>query len=496
MRACRVAAIILVGACASGNGEAPDASGPILLDGGPPPVDAACEGAQCEQDDAIYVARNGDDSNAGTRAAPMKTIAAAIEKAATSTPAKTVLIKGGQFVEQIAMKPGVSLHGGFDDSWTQSDGVITELAAGSPVVTFDGITVATSLSNLTIKSSDASGGGASSFAVVVTGSMAIELRDVVVLAGNGASGIDGSTGSNGSDGGDGSDGLPGTEHSGSFGCDSHTVPAGGAGGAHACGAAGGAGGAPGVGSENRGYGAGVGAPGWRCGFASGGTSGAPFDAGGRGSDGAAGGAGGWGASGGELGGFAGLLYVPANGANGENGSPGSSAGGGGGGGGGTNNCDSSGSSGGGGGGGGCFGTAGGAGGGGGGSFGIIAVDSNVVVKSSTVTAGYGGAGGRGGSGGLGGEGGTGGDGGPYGGSAEQDDGGMGGAGGHGGRGGNGGHGGGGGGGPSAALVCVGTATITIPQSTIKGGTGGPAGISSGNSGAPGLATPSMGCTFF
>jgi hypothetical protein len=46
------------------------------------------------------------------------------------------------------------------------------------------------------------------------------------------------------------------------------------------------------------------------------------------------------------------------------------------------------------------------------------------------------------------------------------------------------------------VVCAGTATITVPQSTLTGGTGGAAGASPGNPGAPGLSTRSIGCSFF
>jgi hypothetical protein len=174
----------------------------------------------------------------------------------------------------------------------------------------------------------------------------------------------------------------------------------------------------------------------------------------------------------------------------------SGGGGGGGGGGGTANCVSTGASGGGGGGGGCAGTGGAGGTGGGGSFGVISVDSQITIRSSVVRASRGGAGGRGGMAGSGGGGGMGLNGGPYGGASEQDDGGAAGFGGNGGKGGNGGAGGGGGGGPSAAVVCVGTGSITVPQTMLVPGTGGVGGISLVNNGMNGTATTAIGCQFF
>ena len=66
----------------------------------------------------------------------------------------------------------------------------------------------------------------------------------------------------------------------------------------------------------------------------------------------------------------------------------------------------------------------------------------------------------------------------------------------GGNGGKGGDAGGGGGGPSAAVVCVGTATITVPQSTLTSGQAGTGGTSRFSPGQDGVATRSINCSFF
>jgi hypothetical protein len=458
-------------------------------------IDAATCGTDMLPCSAIYVAPNGNDTAAGTQAAPMKTIPAAITKAAMANPPQAVFVRAGTYTAQVAMKPGVSLFGGFDETWKPNPAVVTEIDAPSPAVVFDQIMTGTSISNFTIKSDDAVGAGASSYAVVVTGSTGIELRDVTVTPGIGAAGVDGTDGTAGASGGNGSTGQPGCENS-SFLCDSCSIPVGGAGGSSACGRTGGRGGAPGhengtgaVGGDGVGY-PGSGGAGGPAGAGQNGTPGAV------GKDGLAGTAGTSGSGGAEVGTFNGPLYLPSGGSNGTAGGPGTGGGGGGGGGGGSVDCDSYGSSGGGGGGGGCGGGLGTAGTGGGGSFGVVAVDSQVTIRSSMVVASHGGPGGRGGRGGTGGARGAPGSGGPYGGGGEQDDGGMGGRGGFGGLGGAGGHGGGGGGGPSAAVVCVGSSTITIPQSTLVGGTGGTAGPSPGNPGATGVSTRAIGCAFF
>ncbi|MDB4955032.1 MAG: virulence associated protein [Myxococcales bacterium] len=487
-----VGVAVALAACARGSSGADiDATGGGGTDGAP--VDSSCGALPCT---GIYVAQTGNDQATGTQAMPLKTIHAAVVKAALSTPPLAVFVQAGTYPEAVAMKAGVSVYGGFDTTWKRDATKVTVIDGPSPAVTFDTIHVATVLDTITVKSADVTTAGASSFAIIATDSTMIELRDVTVQPGAGADGVAGFDGNNGANGNGGAGGGSGQEHSGSFFCSSHTVPAGGAGGTSSCGRNGGAGGNPGV-DTSRGSpgnpGAG-GTPGGQGGAAGLGTN-APA-LGMYGSSGANGSPGSNGAAGIIVGTFAGPVYMPANGGDGTAGTPGNGGGGGGGGGGGSTNCVSSGSSGGGGGAGGCSGTGATGGTGGGGSFGVVAINANLVLRASMVTANHGGAGGRGGNGGLGGGAGAGGPGGPYGGSGEQDDGGMGASGANGGVGGRGGHGGGGGGGPSAAVVCVGTATISIPQSTLTGGAGGAGGASLGNPGVDGTSTRAIGCSFF
>ena len=75
------------------------------------------------------------------------------------------------------MSPGVWVYGGLDETWKRNAAVTTEIEGLSPAVTFDAITVATGLDHVTVKSLDAAAFGASSFAIAVTGSQMIELRD-------------------------------------------------------------------------------------------------------------------------------------------------------------------------------------------------------------------------------------------------------------------------------------------------------------------------------
>jgi hypothetical protein len=500
VRALRILAVALV-ACASGH----ENNG--ALDAPPGGQDSMGSGSGSGSVGVgIYVAKTGADTNPGTQAAPMLTISAAITKADQSVPALPVYVQSGVYSEKVTMKSGVSLYGGYDTSWAKSTSAVTEIDGPTPAVVFDQIDTATTLDTFTVKSADATGAGASSEAIVITSSTSVQLDTVTVIPGVGAAGTTGTAGATGAAGLAGSPGGAGVEHSGALFCNDNTVPTGGAGGFSSCGRTGGAGGNPGVSSAGGSTGGdGVGTaqsgafggasskdnPNGRC------INGVLTTGDGQiGADGYPGVAGGNGAAGAAQGTFTKAMYTPAAGSNGSDGSDGNGAGGGGGGGGGTSNCDSSGSSGGGGGGGGCHGTHGTGGGGGGGSFGVVVVDSSVVIKASTVMANKGGAGGPGGGGGGGGLGGGPGAGGAYGGTNDQDDGGCGGAGGTGGPGGGGGAGGGGGGGPSAAVVCVGTTSVSIPSSTLTSGIAGTGGTSAGNSGMTGVSTRAISCSFF
>lgn len=490
LRAMRFAvftAVALVGsACGDNLHGTPDAGGINATLDAPSGTAPPCNGLPCT---AVFVAPTGDDHAAGTQAAPLKTITAGITKAAAQTPLAAVVVQAGTYAETITMVDGVSIFGGVDATWTHADSAVTEIDGGTTAITFNGITKQTVLDHVTVRSANATAAGGASLTVLIEGSQHVELDSVTVLAGNGANGVDGTNGSGGGAGFAGANGKPGMEHSGSFGCDEHTVPVGQPGGASACGRNGGTGGDPGIGDGSGIAGAGG------IGGTSGGAGGKTQNAGSTGGAGANGSNGVDGLGGGAQGAFNNGAYAAADGASGTAGVDGNGGGGGGGGGGGTNLCDSSGGSGAGGGGGGCGGGLGTGGGGGGGSFGVVAINSPVTLRGSTVTAGVGGNGGRGGTGAAGGIGGAGGVH-ATGSSGEQDDGGNGGDGGVGGNGGNGGNGGGGGGGPSAAVVCVGTATMAVPESTLTGGESGTGGASVATPGALGVSTRSIGCSFF
>ncbi len=70
--------------------------------------------------DAIYVSPAGDDAANGTRAAPLKTIGAALALAASSGKNR-VNVAEGIYPENVQLRSGISLYGGYDPAtWTRT----------------------------------------------------------------------------------------------------------------------------------------------------------------------------------------------------------------------------------------------------------------------------------------------------------------------------------------------------------------------------------------
>jgi len=432
-------------------------------------------------EDAVYVSPAGDDAANGTRAAPLKTIGAALALAGTSGKTR-VNVAQGTYPENVQLRSGVSLFGGYDAAtWTRAPATFVSTigpgpSASAAAVQGDNVT-GVIIDGFTIRSGDATL-RESAYGMVFTSSVAT-ISGNHIIAGNGGAGGNGFGGLAGQSGIAGLDGQPGSaigpEGDGGFQrmlvCFGTTI----------IGGAGGAGGSAGAVGQD-------GAPGNLPNGGSGGAGGLggatpPLPAGGNGQNGLAGTNGAAGAGGGSFGGFDILgRYTNAAGFAGGLGQHGGGAGGGGGGGGvdGTGGGNGAGS----GGTGGCAGTGGGGGGGAGGSFGIVGVLSTLTVTGNTIQTGNGGAGGAGGSGAAGGTGAAGG----LGATNDAPQVGAGGNGGTGGDGGAGGPGGGGGGGPSVGIVSQ-AGTLSQAGNVFVLGTGGAGGASpGGNAGATGLQT--------
>jgi|GEM_PF-3394230 len=459
-------------------------------------VDDNCDGTDGVAEACVYVAANGvDDTTHGSRMAPVKTIAYAIQQAAAKHV--DVCLAGETFSEFVQMVAGVSVYGGFDQNdpnfaFRRSNAVQTIITATGTVVEALTIDKDTHLEGLTIQAlSPSSPAGASTYGIRLgggTGKFYVRYNNINVAAGlDGEDGVDGQAGEKGADGAAGADGCDGCSGGGDGA--PQTVST--------CGVPGGKGGRGGYGNANGDAGGnGTGTSGGNGG-ASTGQCYSTSSTGGSASSvliqGANGSPGGTSVEVGTL--SATGYYEPPQAPSGTIGTPGASAGGGGGGGGGSPTliwgiCYSDrGGGGGGGGAGGCGGQPGSGGKGGGGSFAIAASGGVLIVEGNSLSVGRGGKGGKGGSGGAGGLGGSGGPGG-----AGKDDSGGGGQGGNGAPGGHGGPGSGGVGGPSACVIASSNVALTFQvgagptQNSCTnqgGGAGGPAGSNNGMTAQPG-----------
>lgn len=441
------------------------------------PCDEAEPG--CTEEVIVHVSPDGDDDDAGTREAPVETVAkalalvaAAVEAGATA-PAVYLCATEGSYVETLtigAEHGAVSIRGGFDcESFEPSEEralLHAENARGHRIEGASGVT----LSDLVLKSQNAKGAGTSSYGLWVVESTDVLIQRSEVIAGKGAAGADGAgyesteRAEAGAEGNPGTDACVVSDGSVNEGGEPATTSCNGV----ATASIGGEGGPGGVSTFPGGDGL-EGEP--DGGTLGAGENGDVCTTGGNGSLGAAGDHGAPSAALGPLSDAG--LYVPLAGGSGTAGTVGE-GGGGGGGAAKPASCET-GASGGSGGGGGCPGAGAAGGNGGGGSFGIMSLAAEVELSDVTISVAAGGTGGAGGDGQLGGEPGVGADGGTPGASGGTDACG----GGNGGRGGIGGSGAGGPGGPSIAVVHTGDApsgiddlTVTLPEVGAAGGPGG------------------------
>ena len=223
--------------------------------------DSNCDGIDGDRARAIFVAGGGANT-AGCGLDfddPCQTIPFGIARAqAVGRP--HVYVQSGTYNGTLTMKDGISVFGGYDFNWRRRPfseaGHTVTIEGGVIGVKLDAITAPTTLDNLIVHSANATGTGASSIGILVTGSTSVELRALLVQPGSGTAGTAGTAGTPGASGGDGGIGNPGCENSNLL-CQTCPVPAGGLAGASTCSRKGGVGGVPGLGGQN-GFGGGTG----------------------------------------------------------------------------------------------------------------------------------------------------------------------------------------------------------------------------------------------
>ena len=412
----------------------------------------------------IFVSPKGADSAAGTKEAPLKTIGAALTKAAGSKSAVYVCV--GAYAEHVKVTSPVNLYGGFAcTDWTYAATNKPKVAPSDAGYALDieNVSSAVAVQDLEFDAVDGKNAGDSSIAVFVSSSNVTFTRDTL----SAGAGVAGTTGTltpltfpdqsvlngNNSDGG-----TPGAANTVDCPGDAGTITVGGAGGANN-----GGNGSPGLPALDGGAGGTIVAcVGTNTGGQSGASGGTPSNGNGASAHGT----------------IETNAWIPAVGTNGAVGGPGQGGGGG---------AGISGFGGGGGGAGGCGGAGGGGGTGGGASIALLANASAITFASSNLTSKSAGAGGNG-----------------AGGQSGQTPGGFHGnssgtacVGGAGGGGGSGGAGGGGAGGVSVGVLYKGSAPTvdSATQSAITtastGGAKGAGGASGTNDGIDGVAQATL-----
>src|SRR5262249_55600453 len=82
----------------------------------------------------IFVSPSGADSNPGTRALPMRTVAAAVAAAALYTPRRDIYVATGMYTGVVATDGPVNIYGGYDPmTWVRSTSRPVIQAAGCPL---------------------------------------------------------------------------------------------------------------------------------------------------------------------------------------------------------------------------------------------------------------------------------------------------------------------------------------------------------------------------
>jgi len=416
-----------------------------------------------DKDHAFFVTTTGNNSNAGTRAAPFATLQYAIDTACGGGAGADVYVAGGDYTGTLTLCDAVSIYGGFTaDTWIRESGrAVTRVIGGQTAIQGNGVSLLT-LDGLQVATTATTALQPNSVVVLLVDSDNVTMSHLALTASDGWDGPVQDQPAQLEDAPDGQNGDPATigvvnGGTGGQGTGLHSGGDGATGGA-----LNGYTGLVGQGPEGGSPGAG-GLMGY---------SGHPGSPGGDGAEGDPATTGGSGFGYVDVGG----LYHPAAGQDGDDGDFGCGGGGGSGGGYGVE----TGGGGGGGGAGGRIGLGGLGGNGGGGSIGVVL--SNVTATEMwycSIATGNGGSGGIGGSGGPGGDGGDSGDGGLVGTVA-----GAGGPGGDGGDGGPGGFGAGGGGGPAIGII-IRNSTLLQEGLTFELGVGGPGGLCPAGNGADG-----------
>ncbi len=195
-----VAGVVLVscGVFGSTDEEAPP-PGPepsVAAPGQPaPPVDGAPIEDQLTEKFGVFVSPTGAQDGDGTRAKPLATIAAGLERAIAER--KRLYVCTGTFKEPVKVVKGIAIIGGLDCSrpdWKPSGGRTTIASPTSPAVIAEDIDVATRLDALEIVAPDGTDADPNSIGLRAKAATALVLANSKIRAGKGKDGADGADG--------------------------------------------------------------------------------------------------------------------------------------------------------------------------------------------------------------------------------------------------------------------------------------------------------------
>jgi len=208
--------------------------------------DANCDGIDGEVDGGVFVAKYGDDANAGTIESPLLTIQAGIQGALDGGK-RDVYVSTGVYTDPVSLRADVGVYGGYSADFTIREPVAYEtVVLGGPpsaqsrgAVNAQGIAGGapgtTIFSGFVVFGYNNKDQGGNSYAVYVRDCDAsLAIRDCHVLGGDGGDGLQGDAGGSGDDGADGQVGAKAKE-TGHANCKEIDHNHGGAGGSNACG---------------------------------------------------------------------------------------------------------------------------------------------------------------------------------------------------------------------------------------------------------------------
>jgi hypothetical protein len=180
------------GACADRAGASTDAGADVTVT--LPPGCTVGQGPKdspaCVDDTvAVFVSDKGDDNHAGTQAAPVKTIAAAVSLASASGKPH-IYVCPGKYTSSVDLRTATSLFGGLACDWKTPSTERPAWTAASPgfALKIAGVGSPVTVEDFTIKGVDAQTDGQSSIAVLVADTKSVRFTRVDITAGKGKAG--------------------------------------------------------------------------------------------------------------------------------------------------------------------------------------------------------------------------------------------------------------------------------------------------------------------